>query len=339
MGCLAPCPGVEVLDECAFIEQASPWDELLRQSFDNRLFYNAEWQRIWWRHFGGGHPHVLTLRDDRGDLEGVLPLQVDTCDGRRVLSLIGDPNVTDYMDCLAIKGRAPELLRVLWKCALTELGWDTVELRHVPSSSPSLSALEMVTGELGLALNVEDDTVCPVAILCSTWEGYLEMLSKKQRHEIRRKLRRAKEDASWEWRTVTRADDLERELSVFFRLHQASAHDKASFLTAEMRDYFRTLAGEQLAAGRLRLSIFSREQVDLAASLAFVYRDRYLLYNSGYDPAYAAYSPGIAAVAHAMQDAINEKAVAFDFLSGDEAYKYQFGATNTYTARVTIRRQ
>jgi hypothetical protein len=50
--------------------------------------------------------------------------------------------------------------------------------------------------------------------------------------------------------------------------------------------------------------------------MCFFHRDRYLLYNSGYDPAYAVVNPGIAAVAMAMQDAIAERAVAFDFLSG-----------------------
>ncbi len=70
--------------------------------------------------------------------------------------------------------------------------------------------------------------------------------------------------------------------------------------------------------------------------MGFVYRDRYHLYNSGYDPEYAGYSPGIAAAVHAMQDAIEEKAIAFDFLSGDEPYKYQLGASNTYTCKVSV---
>jgi CelD/BcsL family acetyltransferase involved in cellulose biosynthesis len=39
-----------------------------------------------------------------------------------------------------------------------------------------------------------------------------------------------------------------------------------------------------------------------------------------------------------MQEAIEEKAGAFDFLSGDEPYKYQFGATNTFTCRAQARR-
>jgi CelD/BcsL family acetyltransferase involved in cellulose biosynthesis len=105
-----------------------------------------------------------------------------------------------------------------------------------------------------------------------------------------------------------------------------------------MRAYFRDLAHALLDEGVLRLSVLSRDGTDVAATMSFLYRDRWLLYNSGYDPAYSAYSPGIVAVARAMQDAIAEEAIAFDFLTGDEPYKFQFGATSTHTCRVTISR-
>jgi CelD/BcsL family acetyltransferase involved in cellulose biosynthesis len=109
-------------------------------------------------------------------------------------------------------------------------------------------------------------------------------------------------------------------------------------MTADMRQFFYAMAREFLRQGILRLSVFRREGADIAATLSFLYRDRFLLYNSGYDPAHAAHSPGIASVSHAVQDAIEAGAAAFDFLSGDEPYKYQFGATNTHTCRITVER-
>ena len=242
------------------------------------------------------------------------------------------------MDALAEKQQAHRLLTALWCCALGDLSWDRLELRHIPSSSPLLTALAAAASDEGIEVTIEDDEVCPVAILCSNWEGYLQMLSKKQRHEIRRKLRRAQEGVEWNWRTVRTAEELDEELPTFFRLHEASAHDKARFLTPNMRGFFAAVARTFLRSGNLRLSIFRRAGVDVATTLSFAYRGRYLLYNSGYDPAYAAHSPGVAAVALTMQDAIAERAVAIDFLSGNEPYKYQFGASDTHTSRATARR-
>jgi CelD/BcsL family acetyltransferase involved in cellulose biosynthesis len=238
------------------------------------------------------------------------------------------------MDGAADKDGASGILHCMWTAALEELSWDTVDLRHVPSGSPLVPALDEALD--GQTFVIEEDEVCPVALLCSTWYGYLQMLTKKQRHEIRRKLRRAQEGAQWSWRTAESRPDLDRDMPTFFRLHELSGREKARFMTEGMREFFRDMAADFLDRGVLRLSIFSREGQDIAATLGFLYRDRYLLYNSGYDPAQSAFSPGIAAVSHAMQDAIEHKAVAFDFLSGDEPYKYQFGATNTHTCRVRV---
>jgi CelD/BcsL family acetyltransferase involved in cellulose biosynthesis len=281
---------------------------------------------------------VCTLRGDGGTLEAVLPLQIAEIDGKIALTLIGDYNLADYMDGAAVRSDAHGLLKRLWHGALCELDWPRVRLRHVPSSSPLISALAEVSEERGWSFRLEDDQVCPVALLCSSWDAYLQMLSKKQRHEVRRKLRRAEEDVLWSWRLTTTPVELASDLEIFFRLHEESAHEKADFMTPGMRRFFETMAREYLDAGILRLAVFRREGADVAATMSFLHRERYLLYNSGYDPAHSAYSPGIVATIHAMQDAIGERAVAFDFLSGNEPYKYQLGATDTYTSRVALDR-
>ena len=334
MSCTMAGEQVEIVDQHAFTELATEWEGLLQRSYDNRVFLTPTWYRIWWTYFGEGEARIVTARDEDGGLVGLLPLQVR----EGVLSLVGDYNVADYMDGVATKHGAQDRLTTLWKHALPNIDHERIELRHVPSASPLIPSLEAVLAERGESLSVADDEICPVAILCSNWEGYLQMLTKKQRHEIRRKLRRALEGVEWEWRTVRTQEDLDRDLPIYFALHEASAREKARFMTPHMRTYFAEVASTFLRENVLRLSIFRREGVDVAATMSFLYRGRYLLYNSGYDPGYAAQSPGIAAVSLAMQDAIAQKAVAFDFLSGDEPYKYQFGASNTHTSRAEAAR-
>jgi CelD/BcsL family acetyltransferase involved in cellulose biosynthesis len=331
----APNSAISILSSDAFEELAPEWDELLSNSYDNRLFLTPRWLRIWWRHFGDGECAVLAHRNDDGGLAAVLPLQITTDTGSRVLGLVGDFNVFDYMDGAARRDAADELLVELWCEALRTLRFDAIALRHVPASSPLIPALRRAAVHAGLEVSVEADEVCPVALLCSTWDGYLQMLTKKQRHEIRRKLRRASENTTLAWHTTQTPDGLARDLDIFFSLHERSAGEKAAFLTPRLRAFFADVASEYLSTGELRLSTLELGGVPAASSFGFAYRDRYLLYNSGFEPSLAERSPGNAAVAHAMQAAIGEGAVAFDFLSGDEPYKYAFGAQNTFTARVT----
>ncbi len=333
----APCRGADVTERNTLDGLRERWNDLLARTYDNRLFLTFDWLSTWLACFGPVDLRLLSCKED-DRLLALLPLMAVERDGTSELTLLGDPEVMDYMDGLAERGEAQRLLTQMWRQVFTG-GPVRFSARHIPAGSPLIASLESVAAGFDIDLTVEEDEVCPVAILCNSWDGYLEMLTKKQRHEIRRKLRRAQANVEWDWRTVHTIEDLERDLPIFFQLQQASASHKAAFLTDDMRAFFGAIAEKALEKGTLRLSIFNREGVDVAATFSFLYRGRWLLYNSGYDPAYSAHSPGIAAVALAMQDAIKERAVAFDFLSGDEPYKYQLGASNTHTCRVIAARR
>lgn len=315
------------------------WSSLLERTYDNRIFMSPLWVLTWCRHFGSADARIIISQNASGQLTGLLPLQLSRQGAVRTLALLGDHNVSDYMDALADRSRSEPVLRGLWSTAIELLEWDLVELRHVPSASPLLSAVETVSNELGLDVTIDRDEVCPVALLCNTWDGYLQTLGKKQRHEIRRKLRRATQGTASAWRVSRTTQELERDLPVFFQLHEAGGGEKARFLTTAMRAYFTDLAQGLLERDILRLGLLERDGADVATTLSFRYRDRYFLYNSGYSPGDAARSPGIAAAAFTMQQAIEEQAVAFDFLSGSEPYKYQLGGVDTFTCRVTVTRR
>jgi len=62
------------------------------------------------------------------------------------------------------------------------------------------------------------------------------------------------------------------------------------------------------------------------------------VYNSGFEPDARAASPGIVLIAHALREAISRGRQGFDFLSGEEAYKYDFGARPTDLLHVVVER-
>lgn len=321
---------IEILEGDIFDDLAAPWTDLLDRSDDNRLFLTPEWVKVWWRHFGSNTPLFVTVAQDK-HWQALLPLYIRTHLDQRILTLQGSADVADYLDGIADQTDAPALLHQALAAALDRIPYDQIEFHHVPASSPLLPALQELTEPCHLDLLIEQEEVCPIAPLTADWEGYLQALTKKQRHEIRRKLRRFSAGAETSHRISETQDDLDRDLPEFFRLHHLSADAKASFMTPAMQAFFTDMARVMLDRGYLRLSILTRDQVDVAATMSFMYGEHYLLYNSGYDPAYAAHSPGIAAVAAAIQDALSLKATVFDFLSGNEPYKYQFGATDTST--------
>jgi CelD/BcsL family acetyltransferase involved in cellulose biosynthesis len=62
------------------------------------------------------------------------------------------------------------------------------------------------------------------------------------------------------------------------------------------------------------------------------------VYNSGFDPEARALSPGVVLIARTIEDAIARGFRRYDFLRGDEPYKYGFGAVPTEVMRVTLER-
>nr|NIO67997.1 GNAT family N-acetyltransferase [Anaerolineae bacterium] len=185
---------------------------------------------------------------------------------------------------------------------------------------------------------VED--VCPVIDLPATWDAYLASLDKKQRHEIRRKMRRIEREADVHWYIVDQGRDLAEEIEAFIELHQKSSADKDDFMDEQMKDFFRAVAHVLQAPGWLQLAFIEVDGRKAASMLNFDYEDAILVYNSGYDPQHRAHlSPGIVLLAYCIQHAIALERAKFDFLRGDEPYKYRFGARETKVYRLIIVRE
>jgi CelD/BcsL family acetyltransferase involved in cellulose biosynthesis len=170
------------------------------------------------------------------------------------------------------------------------------------------------------------------------WETYLANIDKKQRHEIRRKIRRA-ENAPIElrWYFVEDEASLDSEMDAFLKL-MAYDPGKEKFLTDVMRTQMKAAVHTAFRAGWLQLAFLEIGGQKAAAYLNFDYANQLWVYNSGLNFEMGYYSPGWVLLAYLIQWAINNGRTAFDFMRGDEDYKYRFGGVDRFVQRVQIRR-
>jgi CelD/BcsL family acetyltransferase involved in cellulose biosynthesis len=68
------------------------------------------------------------------------------------------------------------------------------------------------------------------------------------------------------------------------------------------------------------------------------YNNRIWVYNSGLDRRFNELSPGWVLLAYLLEWANKNKRSEYDFLRGDEDYKYKFGGVNRFVMRVQIAR-
>jgi CelD/BcsL family acetyltransferase involved in cellulose biosynthesis len=329
-------------DANGFEDLAEEWNELLHRSTANTIFLTLEFQRTWWQTLGEGELLILAVRDDDGELIGIAPLFATTNpQGQRALATVGCVEVADYLDFIVARGRDEAVYTALvdYLTSPSAPTWDLLDLCNIHQDSPTLNILPALAEARGWTASTARDDVCPIVQLPGTWEEYLEMLEGKQRREIRRKLRRTGGETAQNWYIVGPEHDLETEVEEFLDLMAASAPDKADFLTPRMRDFFRQLARVVYDAGWLQLVFLKVGERKAAAYLNFIYDNRVLVYNSGLDwRTFPRLGAGIILTAHCIRHAIEQGRQVFDFMQGDERYKYQFGGQDVEVRRLLIRK-
>jgi CelD/BcsL family acetyltransferase involved in cellulose biosynthesis len=223
--------------------------------------------------------------------------------------------------------------------------WDVVDLRRLRCGDPTADALAAGFGrremDEGWTLNLEREDVCPVVRIPDDvdFEGYLGTLDKKARHEIRRKLRRAEAAGDVE---LVPSDGTTADLELFIDLHQAKWGADGLFPPTPggelSRVFIRRWFEESGLDGPVRLRFVSVGGRRVAAGITVRDGDREMFYNAGADPNARELSPGILFIAEAIREAIDEGVRSFDFLRGDESYKYDWGSVDEPIQRLLVRR-
>jgi CelD/BcsL family acetyltransferase involved in cellulose biosynthesis len=319
-------------------ERLTPeWRALQQQLQFDSLFYTPEWQQLTWREFGRGELLLATVHADDGALIALAPLALH----EGVLGFAAYKEISDYLDVLVAPGCEAAAHGALrdWLAGPDAPAWHTLSLTNVVESSSTFSIFADLLRAQGWQVDAPIEDVCPVIALPSTFDAYLAMLDGKERRELQRKLRRAAEES----RVVVAADpsSLERDMNDFLALMKASMVSKSDFMTPGMEAFFHKMAAVMQQAGWLQLAFLEvgdeEPRTRAAAYLNFVYGNDVLVYNSGLDPLkYSHISPGQVLIARLIERAIAEKRRLFDFLQGNESYKYGLGGKDVVLRTLNV---
>ena len=286
----------------------------------NCLFVLPVWLKTWWQNFGQNAAlYLLTVRHE-GRTIGIAPLQ------RRDVTVrfIGDKNVCDNLDFIVDPNNAAGFYHRLITF-LKQDGVKRLELEPVRRDSSVMTHLLAVAEETGCRYSCVDDELYYALNLPGNWDDYLSMLRGKERHEIRRKLRRLNEAGQINFRMVENADSVSEEMEIFLNLFKSNRSDKAEFMNDQMVSFFRGLAASLNEARILRLFFLDLDKIPVAATMCFKYRSTMYLYNNGYDNRFASLSVGLLGKILSIKESIQSGLQIYDFLKGAEGYKQRLG--------------
>ncbi len=298
------------------------------------IFVLPPWLDVWWHEFGSEAELYLGAVRKGGTIIGIAPLLLRGTEA----SFIGSADVCDYLDFVIVPGREVDFFNILLN-DLRGRGISWLDLRLLRPNSTVLSHLTDIARGLKYEVYCKVEDISLELDLPPTWQEYLAILTQKQRHEVRRKLRRLWEAGNVNYRLLEESESAFQSMAIFLRLFRESRQDKAIFLTTPMESFFTSLVKAMAQAGLLRLGILELNESPVAAVMFFDYHNTVFLYNNGYDPKYSFLSVGLISKVLCIQDSVERGRSKFDFLRGAEEYKHRLGGkeVNLYGCQISFK--
>lgn len=316
-------------------ELAAEWWQLWFADPRTTPFQSPAWMLNWWEHFGAGEGWILTVRG-ADKLVGLLPLIVDDNErhGGRILRLMGT-GPSDYLDAIphpewigpVMAAIANHLEKMAEDCEL-------IDFEELRADSP-LMHLRLTNA---WASETRPQSLCPVLEFPHGISDVGGIVSSGFVRRLAYYRRKAEAAGGVEVRRASAGDFSER-LDDFLRLHRVRWESRGEGGVADDLALFLRKAGaEFLNDGLLRLYTMRIGDQPAATLFALSHRRSVYYFLGGFDPVFASLSPGQLLLARAIQDAIDEGSTTFDFLRGNEAYKYRWGAKDRQNFRKSFRR-
>ena len=325
----------------SFDKLASSWTSLFTPTRSDQLFLSNTWQKSWWNNLSRGELAIITIEDQQ-EIIGIAPLFIEEHHNLRTIRFIGCVDVVDYLDFLIKPEKEEKFIQALFEFLLsdTTINWDTLDLCNIPANSPTIPALENLAPRYQLKVTNTIQEVCPVITLPKSYDDYLANINKKQRHELKRKRRKAEGSEEIDWFIARSEQEIKEYFPVFVDLMTRSTPEKADFLKVPGHtEFFQEVSQTMASSGWMELMFLTINGEPIASGWQFAYQDRILLYNSGIDNSvYGHLSPGIVLLTYGIEDAINRGFNYYDFLRGDETYKFRMGAKETTIHNLKIER-
>jgi len=337
-----------------FLQLQKTWDDLVEHCGCNNLYQTFDWSYTWWKHFGRDKKLlVLVAKDETGGIMGIAPLTIIRSRifqvPFRLLQFIGvavSAPPSDYFD-LIIADRSREecvqaMVSYMHECSGM---WDILLLQNFPEWSLNYPLLK---DKLNTFFDVYEtpsskrrkikDEICPYVPINSTWDAYYHALGRNLRENCRKKARRLARIGQVEYNRVASLEKVDPSLRQFIDLHikqWGRTGTPSQFRNESVREFYREIAHLHFAKGNLDLSFIELDGKPIAMHFGFRYKGKFYYRYIAQDTAYNYYSPGELLIMESVQDAFRNDMREFDFMNGDEAYKFKW--TNQVRTNKQIR--
>ncbi len=342
---------VEVIDSLERLAAVRPeWEAVYDADPEGHYFLSWTWLSKWLARFPDQWS-ILAVRPEAGaPYVAFLPLRTRIMSSRggepvNVINMAGNYGA-DYSGILCKAGYEEQAIPALAGHVRT-LHWANLRLENFRASERRLQLfMQAFPQEIfpRVELNVTNkdgvnNGICPFVTLPTDWDAYLEtQVSSNTRQKIRRFLRQVENSAEFRI-THSQPDTIEQDIEILLRFWGEMWGERKGKRLANIVRSNRTMLRHAFATGTLFLPILWQGDRPLCALAFFVdVRKRAFLFLIGSrDESFRGPpAPGLVLHAYSIRYAIAQGITTYDFLRGNEPYKYSFGSQEMHLSNVAL---
>jgi CelD/BcsL family acetyltransferase involved in cellulose biosynthesis len=328
-----PTLTVSVVSEPAALTALVPDWQQLHTASGADLFLSPNWLIPWWQHLAGDRElFVMLARDDDGIPRGLLALSMETTrvGFRRIrrLRFLGDDHVSsDYLDAIIEPGWNRPVNQAFAAALLARRSeWDLLELRDMDQQSNTPHELLDALGD-GFEMYSDAGLICPVQDFDpeTKADDFMRQTSRFQNYTRRRKW--LERQSGFRIELCRDERELHQALDNFFRLHHMRWHEdggSSGITGARIEAFHREAMTRLMTTDQLRLYTLWVDGLAVASVYAMIHGGTFYYYQAGMDPAWRSHSVGLVLIGETFVDAIRSGLTRYDFLRGEEAYKFDW---------------
>ena len=317
---------------------AGSWNGLLERSLNDNLFLTWEWISTWATTYLRGDELLVVAVFDDEDLVAIAPFWVQRSRTAglfpiRLLRFLGSSGVaSDYLDVIVQNKDHARWINEIWNRLFSDLrrDWDVLAYENARSDSTALGHFYRLAEEDDrcIARQIVNAETCPYMPLPDQVTDLLSGMSRTRRYTINHSRKRLGELGEIRIDTSHDSEQAAEALTRLRELNTRSWRERGqpgSFSTHEFVRFHSVVAQRSLELDRLLLCSLWADDRYLGGFYGFVYHGVLYFYIMSVEQSdQKRVNTGDVLLSHCMEEGIRRGCRVFDFLRGDEGYKYRW---------------
>jgi CelD/BcsL family acetyltransferase involved in cellulose biosynthesis len=247
----------------------------------------------------------------------------------------------DYLDLLSLPALRAEVTAAIFTHLFQHVSFDLLELEGLVAGSPTLAFLaQHYSRAAKFSYRQAPHYTCPQIALNTDWPTLLGQ--SRRGNNFKQKLRRIGQRYGYEHRVISEPAEVEAAFERYYKLHETRwlAHGGSDATGHARLRGFQLAAVRRLAeAGLVRFEELWSDGACRASNYGLDDGRNFYFYSAGYDLTWRHLSPGLVLMGLSIESAIGRGLKHFDFLRGDEDYKFDWATSARETVSVKIARR